>query len=328
MALLVALVAGLVVVAESQASSETGFLSKPSLDQFISPNVNRMQTARQESLISTKEEEKAAEKGFTNSNSAPISLSAIGVGLLALATMFGVRMQRGLRPVSNPSAPLLGGNIMEMKSHGSSDKWHPMNLSSSDPTARWQPAVFAVTPGSGKLAMIEGASNPFPDGWDPAGLAELGTPATLAWFRAAELKHSRVAMAATVGWIINEAGITFDGDIATGVSFASLGKGVQAWENVPDAGKLQILLAIGAIETASEFNKPHYMKGGDLGYIKGPFGLRLWDPLGTVSGLPEDVKANKRQMELNNGRLAMIGAASMFAASYIDGSVPALPDNW
>merc|ERR1719242_2934906 len=103
------------------------------------------------------------------------------------------------------------------------------------------------------LDTIEGASNPFPDGWDPAGLADLGTPATLAWFRAAELKHSRVAMAASVGWIVNEAGITFDGDIATGVSFASLGKGVQAWENVPDAGKLQILLAAGAIETASEF---------------------------------------------------------------------------
>ena len=139
---------------------------------------------------------------------------------------------------------------------------------------------------------------------------------------------SRVAMAATVGWIINEAGITFDGDIASGVSFASLGKGVQAWENVPDAGKLQILLAAGAIETASEFQSPHYMKGGKLGAIPGPFGLRLWDPVGLMGGLDEETKANKRQMELNNGRLAMIGAASMFAASYIDGSVPALPDSW
>ena len=36
-------------------------------------------------------------------------------------------------------------------------------------------------------------------------------------------------MAASVGWIVNEAGITFDGDIATGVPFASLGKGVSAW---------------------------------------------------------------------------------------------------
>ena len=70
------------------------------------------------------------------------------------------------------------------------------------------------------------------------------------------------------------------------------------------------------------------MKGGKLGSIPGPFGLRLWDPVGLMGGLSEEVKANKRQMELNNGRLAMIGAASMFAASYIDGSVPALPDSW
>merc|ERR1719361_3185398 len=190
------------------------------------------------------------------------------------------------------------------------------------------PAPKAGVEARASLDSIEGASNPFPNGWDPAGLADLGTPATLAWFRAAEIKHSRVAMAASVGWIINEAGITFDGDIATGVSFASLGKGVQAWENVPDAGKLQILLAAGAIETASEFQSPHYMKGGKLGAIPGPFGLRLWDPVGLMGGLSEEVKANKRQMELNNGRLAMIGVASFISASYIDASVPALPDSW
>mmetsp|Transcript_11608 Transcript_11608/g.35794 ORF Transcript_11608/g.35794 Transcript_11608/m.35794 type:complete len:136 (-) Transcript_11608:146-553(-) len=135
-------------------------------------------------------------------------------------------------------------------------------------------------------------------------------------------------MAASVGWIINEAGITFDGDIATGVPFSSLGKGIAAWENVPDAGKLQIILAMGAIETASEFQSPHYMKGGKLGAIPGPFGLKLWDPVSSMSAMPEDVKANKRQMELNNGRLAMIGVASFIAASYVDGSVPALPDTW
>ena len=135
-------------------------------------------------------------------------------------------------------------------------------------------------------------------------------------------------MAATVGWIINEAGVVFPGDIATGVPFASLGKGVTAWANVPDAGKLQMLLAIGAIETASEFQKPHYMSGGRLGSIPGPFGLRLWDPIGSMSAMDDATKATKRQMELNNGRLAMIGVASFISASYIDGSVPALPTDW
>ena len=200
-----------------------------------------------------------------------------------------------------------------------------------DVAARFRPGAVIALVGPAlhdvREVMVEGASAPF-GFWDPAGLSKLGTPATQAWFKAAELKHSRVAMAATVGWIVNEAGIVFDGNIATGVPFSSLGKGVQAWENVPDAGKLQILLAAGAIETASEFQSPHYMKGGKLGSIPGPFGLRLWDPVGLMGGLDEETKANKRQMELNNGRLAMIGAASMFAASYIDGSVPALPDSW
>jgi len=175
--------------------------------------------------------------------------------------------------------------------------------------------------------MVEGASAPF-GFWDPAGLSKLGTPATQAWFKAAELKHSRVAMAATVGWIVNEAGIVFDGNIATGVPFSSLGKGVQAWENVPDAGKLQIILAAGAIEFASEAKQPHYMRGGRPGQTAGPFGLRLWDPLNYNGGMDEETKATKRQMEVNNGRLAMIGAASFVAASYIPDSVPALPSTW
>merc|ERR1719182_1218285 len=38
--------------------------------------------------------------------------------------------------------------------------------------------------------------------WDPLQLADLGSPATLAWFRAAELKHCRVAMAAFTGWLV------------------------------------------------------------------------------------------------------------------------------
>ena len=135
-------------------------------------------------------------------------------------------------------------------------------------------------------------------------------------------------MAATVGWIFNEAGVIFPGDIATGKPFASLGTGWDAWANVPDAGKVQIFLALGAIELASEAVQPHYMSGGTPGQTDGPLGLRLWDPLSTFSGMDEGVKALRRQRELNNGRLAMIGAASFFAADFIPDSVPALPATW
>merc|ERR1719359_2076765 len=137
------------------------------------------------------------------------------------------------------------------------DMQEMFDAADSEGVAEREAAAAAAAAASMSMA-VEGASAPF-GFWDPAGLSKLGTPATQAWFKAAELKHSRVAMAATVGWIVNEAGIVFDGNIATGVPFSSLGKGVQAWENVPDAGKLQIILAAGAIEFASEAKQPHYM---------------------------------------------------------------------
>ena len=68
--------------------------------------------------------------------------------------------------------------------------------------------------------------------------------------------------------------------------------------------------------------------GGRPGQTAGPFGLRLWDPLNYNGGMDEETKRTKRQMEVNNGRLAMIGAASFVAASYIPDSVPALPSTW
>ena len=62
------------------------------------------------------------------------------------------------------------------------------------------------------------------------------------WFRASELKHGRVAMLATVGYLTGAAGITFPGEIAKGVSFASCNaNGVfNAWSSVPEEGKLQV----------------------------------------------------------------------------------------
>ena len=65
------------------------------------------------------------------------------------------------------------------------------------------------------------------------------------WFRASELKHGRVAMLASVGYLAGAAGITFPGEIAKGVSFESVNaNGVfSAWSNVPEAGKLQVCAA-------------------------------------------------------------------------------------
>ena len=171
---------------------------------------------------------------------------------------------------------------------------------------------------------MEGISAPI-GFFDPLGLAKTGGPETLAWFREAEIKHGRVCMAAFVGLVVNKVGISFPFPISLdGTTFASLSNhGTDAWAQLSLSGKLQILFTVGMFEFYSETIKPHYMSGGKVGYAG-----KIWDPIGFTRGVPEDVLATKRLAELNNGRLAMIGAISFFAASSIDGSVPALPNGW
>ena len=133
----------------------------------------------------------------------------------------------------------------------------------------------------------------YPPGFDPAAYADevrgiLSTlvllPADDEEFRAAELKHGRVAMAATVGWIIQETGITFPGKISLdGTTFASLSNhGTDAWAQLSLSGKLQILFTVGMFEFYTETIKPHYMSGGKVGYAG-----KIWDPIGFTRGVPE-----------------------------------------
>jgi len=104
------------------------------------------------------------------------------------------------------------------------------------------------------LKDLPGATLPLP-GFDPLGLANLGDE-TLNWFRAAELKHGRSAMAAFVGFALNIAGIHFPGMLSTSpeVSFEALSKmhPVDAWQAVPDVGKAQIIGTIMLAEIGQE----------------------------------------------------------------------------
>lgn len=118
--------------------------------------------------------------------------------------------------------------------------------------------------------------------WDPLGLAELGSDETIAWFRHAEIKHGRVAMAAFVGWWAVGAGLRLPGELAHGTSFASIpSKGIEAWDAVPGIGKVQMLLFAGLIELHDElfFSRrgDHYLRGGTPGKVS-LFGLLLMMP--------------------------------------------------
>lgn len=92
---------------------------------------------------------------------------------------------------------------------------------------------------------MPGATMPIIKGWDPLNLSNLGSDSTFAWFRAAELKHSRVAMLATLGYLVQAAGVHFDGMLSTteNVSFESLSslKPLDAWTAVPVLGQAQII---------------------------------------------------------------------------------------
>ena len=170
------------------------------------------------------------------------------------------------------------------------------------------------------LTSMPGATAPVGP-FDPMNLAESGSDETLAWFRAAELKHSRVAMLATTGYLVQGAGIHFPGMLSSDVSFESLSamKPLEAWGAVPDAGKAQILGTIFIAELVTESKGVHYTKGGSLPTIV--------FPQIDFSGVDAATLKKKQDAELNNGRLAMIAIMSFFSAVSIEGSVPALTNN-
>jgi len=185
-------------------------------------------------------------------------------------------------------------------------------------------APSATKPVSTQLSLglddIGGSTLPLPN-YDPFNLAESGSDETLLWYRAAELKHGRVAMVATTGYLINAAGIHFPGMLSSDISFESLStmSPPEAWAAVPVAGKAQILATIFIAELVTEgYQGTHYMKGGEL--------PTMVFPKIDFSGVSEETMKRKRNSELNNGRLAQIAIMSFISAHYIPGSVPLLAD--
>ena len=102
-------------------------------------------------------------------------------------------------------------------------------------------------------------------------------------YRTAELKHGRVAQLAVIGYIVPEI-FKFPGDIAPGVSFASVPNGIQAIEAVPALGWFQMIFLIGSVDYWGA------LTFGDT----------------TGSGKTEEELEKAKNQELNHGRLAMI----------------------
>jgi len=166
MALLVALVAGLLVAAESQPQ---GFLDH--YDKFITPNLHQVKQANGVRAAKDFDLPKIAEKEDNT--------FAIGVGLLSLVTMLGVGIRRALQPatVLASNGALLGDNNMEMESQGAAARkvgWGQPSFQNTPPPT----LCYATAPGKQTDSL----------GFDPLGLN----------MREAEIKHGRSATLATL----------------------------------------------------------------------------------------------------------------------------------
>ena len=181
--------------------------------------------------------------------------------------------------------------------------------------------------------------------WDPFKLGEdgdfwgLGNEATIGYLRHSEIKHGRVAMAGFLGFCVQSLPfVKGDHLIQPYKGYVPNVSPQEQWDNIPAIAKFQILVFIGMLESYGEgAGSPpgyvHYTKGGLPGYFPpiagkglGQIPFDLYKPA-LNPFFPEQTDAEKargRQVEINNGRLAMIGLFSLLSESAAPGSVPGL----
>jgi len=231
-----------------------------------------------------------------------------------------------------PSAPLVNPNALRTVTP-------TMGVAPDLSDKPWTSGEISDSAG---LEALADQLNPVVGYWDPLNIGGAASPETIGWFRHAEIKHGRVAMAAFVGYCVQANGIAFpwnlqqpigpiNADIPT-ISFADIsaaGGPADQWDALPSAAKLQILGAVGFLEMWGEASKAlemdgqtHYVRGGKPGFypsLKGkiphPVPFNLWDPFGFTKKMTPERKEKALLAEVNNGRLAMIGIFGMISAS-------------
>jgi len=141
--------------------------------------------------------------------------------------------------------------------------------------------------------------------FDPLGFLSRG-PDAYRRYQEIEIKHGRLAMAATLGVITTEAGVrlpgylSFSQDIAYADVPGSLGG---AYFGVPLAGWAQIVAFIAALDIAVFKQEPEDAPGDVAQNVQIEW-VRYSDP---------EVKTFKLNAERNNGRAAMFGIIGMIS---------------
>jgi len=147
--------------------------------------------------------------------------------------------------------------------------------------------------------------------FDPAGFVKDGDPEKFKEMRIAELKHSRVAMLATLGYIVPEY-YRWPGFLSKSqnVEFDDVPNGLSAISKVPFFVWLQIYLTAGFLENTLMQQSPKRALGDFQQF--GCLGWPILPVIGEITKVDDKAeKKTKSQAELANGRLAMIAWLGM-----------------
>lgn len=172
--------------------------------------------------------------------------------------------------------------------------------------AAFAPSQSAKTSSALQVSELElGVTEPL-GVFDPLGWLET-EPEAFERRRAVERKHGRIAMAAVTGMIVHNNHIVFDGYLSPSndLKFSDIPTGMAGIAAVPTQGLAQIFLFIALLELAW---LPASKYDGDYGV--GWFGRDIADP---------EEKARKLNVELNNGRAAMLGVLGNMVSEQITG---------
>jgi len=149
--------------------------------------------------------------------------------------------------------------------------------------------------------------------WDPAGFTKDGSEVNFKRRRASEIKHGRIAMLATMGYITPQlfgklpGFLTFDK-----LAYADIPNGLGAISKVPAAGWAQILAYCAFVEFDGMRSNGIYGTSG----TPGDFGFK--PPLLATDNA--ELKTKRLNSELANGRLAMMAIIGMFFQDGLTGS--------
>jgi hypothetical protein len=142
--------------------------------------------------------------------------------------------------------------------------------------------------------------------WDPVGFTSDGDELAFKRRRCVELKHGRICMLATMGYITPEVAGKFPGYLSpsAGIKFADIPNGLAAVSKIPAAGWAQIVAYAGYCELSG----PQTRAANTEDYASITPGDYGWKVL--TSDDPEE-KTKKLAAEIANSRLAMVAIMGM-----------------